>query len=129
MRPTTLKELGWLHDSVVLNVIYDASQDAGRLLKLVICCHPDCGYEPWEGKNLVITAVNVAVIKYVVWGWVTAPETIDSIQPGVSKAVEESTMRAKRAGARFPNLELTISFHSGSQLEIICQDLQVKVES
>ena len=129
MVPTTLKELGWLHDSVVLSVSYDASQAAGRLVKLAIRCHPDCGHAPWAGKNLSIAAVNVAVLKHVLWGWVTEPETIDSIRPGVSRAVEESTVESKRMGLLFPDLAFTVIFHSGSFLEVICQTLQVDIES
>jgi hypothetical protein len=127
MQSTTLEQLDWLHDSVVHNVVYDASGDSGRLVKLAIRCHAQSGYAPWEGKDLVLAAIDVAVSKHTVWGWVTAPETIDAIRPGVSAAVRDSTLEARRMGARLPNLEFTISFHSGSLLEVICRELQVEV--
>jgi hypothetical protein len=51
MEPTTIEALEWLHDSVVLNVTYDASNDAGRLIKLAIRCHAGSGYAPWAGET------------------------------------------------------------------------------
>jgi hypothetical protein len=129
MQSTTLEQLEWLHDSVVHNVIYDASGDSGRLIRLAIHCHPQSGYEPWEGKELVLAAIDVAVSKHSVWGCVTAPETIDSINPGVSASVQGSTMELRRSVANFRNLAFTISFHSGSSLEVICRELQVEVGS
>jgi hypothetical protein len=91
-------------------------------------CPSDLGYAPWEGKNVVLVAVDVAVSIYTTWG-VAAPETIDAIRPGVSTTIQESTVKARRMGARFPGLEFTISFHSGSVLEVICQDVQVGLVS
>jgi hypothetical protein len=126
MQPTTLKELEWIHDCVLLNVLYDASSDAGRSIKLVMRCPTDLGYAPWEGKRLQIVAADVALMKHVLWG-VAGPETIDAIRSGVSDAVRESTMEARRMGARFPSLEFTISFSSGSAIELICQEVQVDV--
>jgi hypothetical protein len=129
MESTTLKELEWLHDSIVFSVIYDASNSLGRMVKLAIRCPADLGFAPWEGKTLVLVATDVVVSKHVVWGWVTAPETIDAVRPGVTTAVRESTMEARRMGERLPNLEFTICFHSGSMLEVICRDIQVEIQA
>ena len=126
MLPTTLKELEWVHDSILLNLVYDASSDAGRTIKLAMRCPTDLGYAPWNGKNIVLVGVDVALMKQVVWG-VGGSETIDAIRPGVSDAVRESTMEARRMGVRFPSLEFTISFHSGTTMEVICQALQVEI--
>ena len=128
MQSTTLKELEWIHDCALLGVLYDASSDAGRSIKLTMRCPTDLGFAPWEGKNLQLVAVDIALMKLIVCG-VAGPETIDAIRPGISKTVQESTMDARRMGVRFPRLEFTISFHSGSALEVICKDLQVDVES
>jgi len=91
-------------------------------------CPTDLGYAPWEGKNLVLAAIDVAVSKHVVCR-VAGPETIDALRPGISGDLRESTMAARQMGMRFPNLEFTICFHSGSSLEVICQELQVDIGS
>jgi len=124
MQSKTLKELAWLHDCVVSSISYNTSIDFERLISLKMRCPTDLGYEPWSGQTLVLTAIDVATSKHILWG-VAGAETLDSIRPGVSAVVTDSTMEARRIGVRFPNLEFTIAFHSGSELEIICRDIQV----
>lgn len=128
MEATGLKELEWIHDCVLNHILYDTSSRAGRSIKLAISCPTDLGYARWAGKDIVVVAIDVAVSKHVVWG-VAGPETLDAVRTGVSAEVRQSTIEARRKGARFPSLEFTISFHSGSALEIICRDLQVDVGS
>ena len=86
---------------------------------------PKC--EGWV-RGLVLVAIGIAVSKHVVcgFGW---PETIDAVRPGISSDVRESTMAARRMGVCLPNLEFTISLHSGSALEVVCQELQLEVGS
>jgi hypothetical protein len=127
MQPTTFEELEWIHDCTVLSLFFDTSSDAGRSIALTMRCPTDLGYAPWEGKKLVLAAIDVALSKHVLRGAVAGPETIDAIRAGVSTALRESTMKARQIGVRFPNLEFSISFHSGSSLEVICRELQVDV--
>jgi hypothetical protein len=61
MQPTTLKELEWIHDCVVSNVLYDASGDDGRSIKITMRCPIDLGYlslplpfDPGRGNELTI---------------------------------------------------------------------------
>jgi hypothetical protein len=126
MQPTNLKELEWLHDCVLLHVVYDIPSNAGWSIKLAMRCPADLGYAPWEGKTLTVTAIDVATSTHVVHG-VAGQETIDAIRPGISAALRESTMEGRRMGIRFPDLEFTVCFHSGSAIQVICQKLQVDV--
>ena len=128
MQSTTLKELEWIHDCVLTDVLYDASSESVRSIKLSMRCPTDLGYAPWDGKGLVLVAIDVAVSKHIVWG-VAGAETIDAVRPGISAAVRESTREARRMGVRLPSLEFTVSFHSGSELEVICDRLEVAVSS
>jgi hypothetical protein len=125
MQSTTLTELEWVHDCTLLGVIYDTLSDAGRSITLTMRCPTDLGYPAWEGKDLVLTAIDVAVSKHVLWG-VAGPETIDAVRSGVSTSLRESTEEVRRAGGRFPSLEVTISFHSGSSLEVVCRELRIE---
>lgn len=128
MPSTTLNELECIHDCVLLSVLYDASSNTGQTIRLMMRCPIDLGHAPWEGKNLMLTAVGVAVSQHVVCG-VAGTETIDAVRPDISAVVREGTVAARRMGVRFPELEFTISFHSGSSLEVICQELWVDVGS
>jgi hypothetical protein len=126
VQSTTLTELEWVHDCTLLSVIYDTVSEAGRSITLTMRCPTDLGYPAWEGKDLVLAAVDVAVSKHVLWG-VAGPETIDAVRAGVSTSLRDSTEEVRRAGGRFPSLEVTISFHSGSLLEVVCHELQIEV--
>ncbi len=127
MQPTTLKELEWIHDCTLITVVYDASNDTSQSIKLTMRCPHDLGYSPWQGKTIQLVAVDVALVKYLVFG-VAGAETIDAVRSGISKEAQESTLEARRMGVRFPSMECTICFHSGSVLEVICQELQVDVK-
>jgi hypothetical protein len=125
MQRTTLQELEWIHDCVIYNIVY-GSEPNGRSIKLSMRCPADLGYAPWEGENLVLVAIDVAMSQHVMWG-VTGPETIDAIRPGISASARERAMDASRRGALFPSLEFTVSFHSGSSLEVVCEHVEVDV--
>jgi|ERR1700722_15067311 hypothetical protein len=124
---STLAELGWIHDCVVSRISYDPFGDGGRSIEFEVSCPDDLGYPPWEGRNLIVVTGNVAVVKCMIWGWVNSPETIDAIRPGVSDSIKQDMTRASAAGARIPSLEFTVSLHSGSSFEIVCEKLFVQV--
>jgi hypothetical protein len=89
-------------------------------------CPKDLGYPPWDGKELALVAVDVALLRHFAWG-VDGRETVSAVNAGISSAAQESTMDARRAGVRFPEIEFTIGFSSGSCVEVICRGLGVIV--
>src|SRR5580658_3324914 len=115
MQSISMDELRWIHDCTLLKMVYDASSDAGRSVTLIMRCPRDLGYEPWNGKNLTLIATKVAMANQLIWG-TGGVETIDAIRPGISDVMRRSIDEAQKMGARFPELELSISFHSGSTL-------------
>jgi len=126
MQKIIVDELAWIHDCVLLNVVYDASGDGGRTVKWTIRCPEDLGYAPWQGKDLVLIAVDVAMLRHFVWG-VAGRETVDAIRPGISDAAQESTTDAREAGVRFPDVEFTMVMHTGSSMEVICSKVEIGV--
>jgi hypothetical protein len=124
MRLTDLKELEWIHDCSLLDISYNNFAEAGCSIKITVRCPSDLGNLRWNGKILLLEAVEVAASSYVFWG-TAGSETIDSISPGISSAFRESTMKARQMGVRFPSLEFIIRFTTGSALEIICENLQI----
>ena len=125
MRPTTIDELGWLHDSDVLSVSYDTAGETDWPIRLTLLCPPDSGYAPWEGKRLALVATGVASSKHVVFQ-IMGTETFIDVKSQVSASLRESTMKGRPVGVSF-SFEFTIGFRSGSTLEVICQRLEVDV--
>ncbi len=125
MRPTTIKELDWLHDSHVLSISYDTAGETDWPIRLTLLCPTDSGYPPWAGKHLVLVATDVVRSQHVVCQ-VMGGETFDNVKRGVSASLRAGAMRGRPAGVTF-NFEVTVTFISGSTLEIICQKLEVNV--
>jgi len=128
MQPTSLEELAWIHDCELLELTYRAPGSGPRVIELTINCPLDLGFAPWKGKQLVLTAVDVFVSEHVTFATAN-PESIDAIRAGVSDAFRERIATAISAGVRFPDLAVTVVFHSGSSLELICRQLMVRVVS
>jgi hypothetical protein len=125
MRPTTIKELDWLHDSDVLSISYDTAGESDWPIRLTLLCPADSGFAPWEGKHLTLVATDVVRSQHVVCQ-VRGGETFDNVKRGVSASLRDGAMRGRPAGVTF-NFEVTITFISGSTLEIICQKLEIAV--
>jgi hypothetical protein len=128
MQAISLDELRWIHDCTLLKIVYDASSSDGRSVTMSILCPRDLGYEPWNGRHLTLVSTKLAMAKQLVW-CTAGVETIDAIRPGISRETRQSIEEAQKRGARFPELELTISFHSGSTLELICQGMEFVIDS
>jgi hypothetical protein len=129
MQLISLEDLGWLHDAVVFSIAYDASDESSRSVKLTMRCNDEAGYPPWNGKDLVLIAVDVAVMTFVGRGAIIGPETFDQAYARVSDTLHESVVESQRMYPEYPRLEFSMCFHSGSEIEIICKNLQVEVLS
>lgn len=123
MQPTTIKELQWLHDSDVLNIEYDFTNERAWSIRLTLSCPTDLGYAPWEGRVLVLLAADVVRSNHSVCS-VVGSETFDQIDPGVSQTLQANASREGRSGRE----AFTIAFISGSTLEVICQELLVEIK-
>lgn len=124
-RPTSLDELKWWHDCTLIEMLYDASSERGRVLRWTVHCPEDLGYEPWNGRTLVLTAVNVAMLKHMMWA-VAGPDTVDAVRPDTSNDMREKMAEAQRLGVRFPSIEFTMTMHSGSWMEVVCEKLEIE---
>jgi len=124
MQHTTIKELQWLHDSDVLNIEYDFTNEQAWSIRLTLRCPTDLGYVPWEGKVLVLLVADVIRSNYSVCGAI-GPETFDRINPGISHMLQEDASQLGQSG----EYAFTITFISGSILEVICQELLVEIRA
>jgi hypothetical protein len=118
--------LEYLHDCVLLEMKYDAvSED--RKLSLLLKAPDDLGYAPWDGQQLSVTADDVYFLQSVMWGHVAGAETLDAWNEGISDATQQDLDRHTATGLKVPALKYTITFHSGSYLELVCEDIAVDV--
>jgi hypothetical protein len=110
----------------VTNIVYDFAQDDERSIELTMRCPDDSGYAPWEGKTLTLVLVDVRASRQFLWSQ-RNPESLDAIRPGISDDMRLEVSSATRLGGRYPGLECTVVFHSGSWIESICRELRVDI--
>ena len=116
MRLVTLKELEWIHYCALFTSRYIVLENSGRLLEVMIECHNDLGYVPWNGRQLRLSAMDVAFMKHVVHN-VAGPETIDAILTGFADSDLENEIEANSYRA-MADVRFSICFHSGSEIAV-----------
>jgi len=127
MAVTDLSLLGYLHDSTVLEIKYDFSQRARRVVSFRIICHEESGYEAWSGKKINIALKDVIILNQTTYGAVIGREEINSWKSTVTLAVEQEVLRLEKAGINCSGIRFLVTFHSGSHLEGICREINLDV--
>lgn len=118
--------LPYLHDAVLFDWRYDARTPGARTLVMMVQCNPDAGYEPWNDATLNLCARGVFLLRCTAWGFDLGQDTIDSWHEGVSNATASELGRLQAKGPRPPKRLFTVTFHSGSCIELVCDSLEVE---
>lgn len=127
MQSRQLEQLKWIHDCTVIAVYWGILAHERGMLRLDIRCPNDLGYAPWESKTLSLKIVDAAVINWLGWYGSVGPETIDAIRGGITNTLRKQINTVAARGASFPAIEFSVSFHSGSLLEVVCRDLEIEI--
>jgi len=117
--------LPYLHDAVFFDLQYDARTPGTRTLVMTVQCNPDAGYKPWNNATLSLCARGVFLLRCTAWGFCSGQDTIDSWHEGVSDATVSELARLRGQGARPPERLFTITLHSGSCFELVCESLEI----
>jgi len=120
VRSTTIDELAWLHDSEVRAISITIAPSGERVVTLSLTCG-DLGYPRWNEKAIDVIAFDVITMRYELIGRQTAPETLDTVNCGVTSAT--ASLQAKHPTTS--PIAMTFVFHSGSAMEITCETLEV----
>jgi hypothetical protein len=122
---TDFQKLDYLHDAKCLEIAWDCTSPSGRILRLLAVADSEAGFSLWEGKELIITLSDVVATRFMSWGFQTGQETIDAWRQGVSDSLERECQSLRASGISVPSLRFSISFHSGSCLEVVCSEVSV----
>ncbi|HMF18421.1 MAG TPA: hypothetical protein VKE98_14520 [Gemmataceae bacterium] len=118
--------LAYLHDARCNEVLWDCNDPNSRSLHIVAIVDPEAGYPLWDGKTLEITLVNVVGACFEALGFVLGEENLDSWRLGVSESFERECEYLKLRGITTPPVRFTITFRSGSILEVVCSGVIVE---
>lgn len=122
-----LDHVAYLHDAKCLEVTWDCSHPEERVIRMKVVVDPDAELPSWNGKTLLITLSDVVAARLMGWGYTIGDECIDNWRQGVSDFLERECKVLVSKEITIPSLKFTISFHSGSELEVICSEVSALV--
>lgn len=114
-----------LHDAYVYSIGLMIDGERNRLMAMRMHCHPDCGFNGWNDKKLQIEFVEPLVIQGELLGHMANAEEVNKFDFKVTERIADSIKRLTDAGIAPPAEVVSIVLHSGSQLDIACQEIRV----
>jgi hypothetical protein len=120
------EELEYLHDAVVTHVDYRFEAADCREILLLVTCNRDAGHPTWDGKPLLVRLHDLVLANHFVIGAVIGREQINSWDSQLSALMEAELDRRRSAGITTEGQRFSITFHSGSLLEGVCQRIVVE---
>lgn len=121
-----LDELNYCHDGVLRELTYAPSGTGSKRLALLVECAEDAGAAAWNGTTVRIDFEDVFFMRHLAWGHTAGDEGVDGFHRGVSADILEELQTSRRQGLHVPDLGLTISFHTGSSIEVVCARVRVE---
>jgi len=118
---------GYLHDAEIKDISLSIASDGIRTVTISMTCDSDCGYVPWNGQNLHIKFVDALVVNAEFFGYTSNPETLDSLMRQSSAKLDKIIKKLVDCGIGQPRLYFTLSFHSGSSLDIACNEVSLEL--
>ncbi len=122
---TDVQNLAYLHDAKCIAITWDCSDSSRRILRILVVADVEAGFSLWEGKELIITLSDVLATRFTGWGFQTGQETIDACRESISDSLEQECQLLLASGIFVPPFKFSISFHSGSCLEVVCSEITV----
>lgn len=127
MNITDLEQLEYLHDAIVKEIAF-AYTNSSKGLRISSICNGDCGYHDWNGKTVIVTLSQVTRASGVLLGHVAGRDMIQSFSEGASAEMKLNIDKLCSIGVVAPKVFLRLTLHSGSELEIACDEITVYVE-
>jgi hypothetical protein len=115
-----------LHDARLLGVQVDFSTEV-RNIAFTAAYHRDCGLASVAGKTVKLTAQDITLLQSRVHGAMANPETIDACELSVSEGATAHLKEWLRIGGRDPKTRLSLTTHSGSVWEVMCESLSLNI--
>lgn len=120
-------KLDYLHDGRLHEVNIIALEKSRRDIQIRLTCSTTAGLPEWEGKPLLLVAKDVFYSNIILLGHMAGFDSIDSCEMRISSETEEKLRKFASDGLVIPAVPLSVSFHSGSSVELVCWQLDVEV--
>ena len=80
------ERLEYLHDAVLQSLALTVDQHGKQAFFLEVICHPAAGYQPWDGKGIVVSVADISVCHANSYGYSYGADTVDTCTSEVSEA-------------------------------------------
>jgi hypothetical protein len=127
MRLDDVNQLEYLHDATVSEVILGYSGDS-KDLRMVVTCDEECGHPDWAGKTVTVIFSNLLRAAGTWLGHVVGQDAVSSIGEGGSIDMKQSIEALCRMGIAPPRRLLRLTLHSGSEIDIACDEVDIRVD-
>jgi hypothetical protein len=118
-----------LHDGVVTHTSLEYEADGNRQLRLLMQCDSDCGKPEFDNNIIEILFYDLTLLRADIFGALLDPESFDTWQDSVSDTMHQELRRLTNAGIRTPKNCCTLVFHSGSAIEVACEEVRFTIVS
>ena len=120
-------QLEYLHDAIVKEISFTYS-DTSKNLRITTACDDDSGCFDWCGKTVIVTFLNVVRASGTLLGHVAGYDMVQSFSEGASADMKRSFQQLSGIGIAAPRVIVKLCLHSGSEVEIACDEISVRVE-
>jgi hypothetical protein len=125
MTTETVSNTEYLHDAEVYEFRLSIDESGNRKLQLKVRCDPECGYEIWNDRHLCIEFVDPFIVHGDLFGHMANAETLNSFDFESTSRMSVSIAKMTESGLSTPKHIVSMNFHSGSNLEVACQELNI----
>ena len=122
-----IKQLQYLHDAIVAEINWCVRDHGRRDVSLILHADEDCGVKQWSGQTVVLTFCDCFLFISTLLGHTLDPETLSTIRMGSTETTAGYLKRLKDCGISEPALSLIISFGSGAEIAVVCEDISISV--
>lgn len=128
MQEGALKQLAYLHDATVKEIRWK-HVDGHKSASMTVTCDPECGRDDWAGQQVVVTFNDVLFQSSYLFGHVYGEDSFDRTSQDLSQDFLDTLQKLISSGMAPPKICLRIALHSGSDLQLACDRITIKVDS
>ena len=128
MQSTSLENAAYLHDAEVQEFLLGIDKLGRRVFRLVLWCDPECGLEDWNDKKIAIEFRDPLIVLTELFGHMVNTETFNAWNQGPSSTMRERIGRLTDIGIPNPKHTIELVFHSGSIVEVACEEIEFSIQ-
>jgi hypothetical protein len=117
----------YLHDATVSEIRLQIDDDGNRQLRMQLRCDADCGCKDLNGRIVNVIFKDPVIILGALYGHMANEESFDSWNDFVTDDMKRRIATLVASGIAAPKHLVGLGFHSGSTLDVACNEIQFEV--